>query len=166
MRVDILAASLVMMLVEPKVIDEAKTEPEIIDEPEFEPEIFDEPEPEPDPEDVDEPESETEVEESLIGTHVDLFAEPTMELLSSSPTVRALLSLRPPDVYNPLHIFLNETGSWEFGVLVYGSVFNRANLSYFTVFILLELPLIATDLSHKLVPPPPRLRHDTSMPLL
>jgi len=54
-----------------------------------------------------------------------------------------------------LQIFLNETGSQELGVLVCGSVFNGADLSCFTVFILFELLSTVADLSRKLVPPPP-----------
>ena len=52
-------------------------------------------------------------------------------------------------MYDPLQIFLHETGSQEFGVLVCGSVFSGADLSYFAAFNLLELPLTAADLSRK-----------------
>ena len=54
---------------------------------------------------------EPDAEESLIETHVDLLAEPIMELLPFSSTIRVLLSLRPPDMYEPLQIFLHEAGS-------------------------------------------------------
>ena len=78
--------------------------------------------------------------------------------------MRVLLSQRPPDVYDLLHIFLNEAGSQEFEVLVCGSIFSGAYLSYFVAFILLELPPTAADLSRKSVPPPPLwLRYDASM---
>jgi len=104
------------------------------------------------------------VKESLIETHVDLLAEPIMELLSSSLTMRVTLSLRPPDVYDPLQIFLHMAGSQEFGILVRGSVYNGADFSYFSAFILLELPSTASDLSRKPVPPPPPWpRHDASV---
>jgi len=73
---------------------------------------------------------------------------------------------QPPDVYDPLQIFLHEAYSQEFGVLLCGSVFSSGDLSCFVAFILLELPLTATDLSRKPVPPPPLwLRLDASVPL-
>jgi len=62
--------------------------------------------PEPEPE-VEEPEPEVEV--LLIGTLVDLPAEFTMELLMSSPAMRIPMSLRSPDLYDPLQIFLHDT---------------------------------------------------------
>ena len=89
-----------------------------------------------------------------------------MKLLSSSLAIRVSLSLRLPDVYAPLRIFLNEAGLQEFGIVVCGSVFNGADLSCFAAFILLELPPTAADLSQKPVSPPlPWLRHDASVPL-
>ena len=72
--------------------------------------------------DLDEPESEvavelislqektprpTEVEDPLVEISLDLLAEPTVELLSSSPVMRVPLSLRSPDTYDPLQIFYN-----------------------------------------------------------
>ena len=67
------------------------------------------------------------MKESLIKTPVDLLLKPIMELVSSSPPMRARLSLRLPDVYDLLQIFLNEAGSQEFVVLVCGSVFRGAD---------------------------------------
>ena len=101
------------------------------------------------------------MKESLIETHVNLAVEPVMELSPSSSAMRVPLFLRPPDVYDPLQIFLNEAGSQEFGVVVCFLVFNGVDLS-FAVFILPELP--PTDLSRKSVSPsPPWLRHDASV---
>ena len=80
--------------------------------------------------------------------------------------MRVPLSLRPPDMYDSLRIFLNEVSSQEFGVLICGSVFSEADLSCFAAFILLELPLTAADLSYKpVLPPPPWLRHNASLSL-
>ena len=53
---------------------------------------------------------------SIIETNVDLLAESIMKLLSSLPAMMVFLSLRPPDVYDPLQIFLNEAALQEFGV--------------------------------------------------
>ena len=71
---------------------------------------------EPKPEIVDEPELlmsqiHNQKWKSLTETPLDLLAEPIMELLLSSPVIRAPLSLRLPDVYDPLQIFLNEASS-------------------------------------------------------
>jgi len=104
------------------------------------------------------------VEESLIETLICLLAEPTMELLSSSSVMRVPLSLRLLDVYYPLQIFLNESCTQEFGVLVCGLVFSEADLSCFAAFIPRKLPPTTTDLLWKSVPPPPPwLGHDASM---
>jgi len=89
------------------------------------------------------------------------------QLLPSSPAIRITLSLRQPDVYNPLQIFLNEAGSYEFDVLACGSVFSRADFSYTVAFIPLELPPTGINLPRKPVPLlPPWLRHDASMLIL
>ena len=127
------------MLEESEIVDKAQPEQKIVDksEPESEPEVVDELDPEP------------EVEEYLIEIPVDLLAEPIMKLLQSSPAMRVLLSLRPPDVYNLLQVFLNEAGSQEFGVLVCSSIFSRADLSCSAAFISLELPLNVISLSRK-----------------
>ena len=82
------------------------------------------------------------MEKSLIETPIDRLVEPIIELLPSLSTMRVLLSLRPPDVYDSLQIFLNEACSQELSVLVCGSVFNGADLSCFDGYILLKLPLI------------------------
>jgi len=113
---------------------------------------------------VDEPDPKPEVEEQLIETLVNLPTELTMKLLLSLPAQRVLLSLRPPDVYDLLQIFLNDAVSQKFGVLIYGSIFSGTNLSCFDAYILLELPLIVTGWLRKSVPPPPPwFRHDTSV---
>jgi len=58
---------------------------------------------------VDESESESEVEDPLIRTKIDLPTELIMKLFSLA--TRVLLSLRSPDVYDPLQIFLKVTDS-------------------------------------------------------
>ena len=99
-----------------------------------------------------------EVEESLIEISVDLLAEPTMELLSSSPVMRVLLFLRSVDIYDLLQIFL-QTSSQEIKILMVqstiGLVFSGDDLSRRAACILLKLPSIAVGLSRKLVLPPP-----------
>ena len=72
-----------------------------------------------------------------------------MELLSSSPAMKVSLFLRPPDMHDPLHIFLNEASLQEFGILICGLVFKGADWSCFSAFILLELPPTAADLSQE-----------------
>ena len=64
-----------------------------------------EPETEPDLKVVDKSVSEPKVKEFLIEYHVELPAEPAMELSPSSPAMRVPLSLRSPDVYHPLQNF-------------------------------------------------------------
>jgi len=127
-----------------------------------EPEVIEKAEPEPEPKIVDETDPEPEAK-SLIATPVYLLADPIMELLPFFPAMRVLLSLRPPDMYDPLRIFLNEAGLQEFGILVCGLVFSRADLS-FAAFISLELPSTVASLSRKSISPPlPWLRHDASV---
>jgi len=53
------------------------------------------------------------VEEPLIENLVDLLTEPTREVVSSLKVI----SLRSPDVYDPLQIFLQETILHEIGTL-------------------------------------------------
>jgi len=95
------------------------------------------------------------VEEPLIETHVDLPAEPTIELLSFSPAMMFHLSLRSPDVYDLFQIFLQETGSQKIGALVCGLIFSRVELSYYIVRILVEVPSTTAGWSQKPVSPPP-----------
>ena len=66
-----------------------------------------------------------------------------MELLPSSLAMRALLSLRSPDTYNPLMV-----------QSIISPVFNGDDLPQHAACILLGLPSIAVDLSQKLAPPP------------
>jgi len=107
---------------EAEVVDESKSEPEVVNEPDPESpvlvefDVFEKPRseiiaelesvPESEPE-VEEPE--LEVVELLIGTLIDLPAESTMELLLSLPSMRIPVSLRSPDLYDPLLIFLQVT---------------------------------------------------------
>ena len=58
---------------------------------------------------VNESEPEPEIEEPLVETSADLPAELAMELVSSSLAVRVSVSLRSPDLYDLLQIFLQET---------------------------------------------------------
>ena len=91
-----------------------------------------------------------EVKESLIEIFVDLYVKPTIELLPSSPAMRALLSLRLPDIYNPLQIFLQQICSQKIKLLMQstiGPVFGGDDLSRHAAYILLELPSIAASLS-------------------
>jgi len=57
--------------------------------------------------------------------------------MESSLTV---ISLRSSDVYDPLQIFLRETGSPEIGVLVCELIFSEAELPSYAACILFELP--------------------------
>jgi len=130
------------------------------------PDVIDKSESEPEPEVVDEPDSESEVEEPLIGTNVDLLAEPTMKLSSSAMVV--LLSLRSPDVYDPLQVFLEATWLREVGFLMVqstiGPVFNMNDLPWHATCVLFEVPLITAGWSRKLVPSPPSwFSHDASV---
>ena len=58
---------------------------------------------------VDESESEAEIGEPLIETLADLLAELVMKLVPPTPTVRVPVTLRSPDLYDSLQIFLQET---------------------------------------------------------
>jgi len=102
------------------------TEPEVIDEPDPESPVLVEfdvleesgPEVIAKLERVPEPEAESEVKkldkevkELLIGTLVNLPAEFTIELLPFFSAMRIPMTLRSPDLYDPLHIFLHETES-------------------------------------------------------
>jgi len=48
----------------------------------------------------------------------DLLAEPTIEILPSPPSMRVPLSLRLLDTYDPLQMFLQQTGSQEIKFLM------------------------------------------------
>ena len=88
--------------------------------------------------------------------------------ISSSSTMRVPLSLRLPDTFDSLQIFLQQTGSQEIKFLMVhstiGPVFNGDGLSRHAVCNLLELPLTVASLSRKSVPPALQwFRHDTLM---
>ena len=86
-----------------------------------------------------------------------------MELV---PSLTAI-PLRLPDVYDPLQIFLQETGPQEIGALVCGLVFSGAELHCYVARILFELPSTATGLPRKPVPPAlPWFNHDASVLIL
>ena len=55
---------------------------------------------------VDEPEPEPKIEEPLVKNSVDLTAELAMELVPPPPAVSVPVTLRSPDLYDPLQIFL------------------------------------------------------------
>jgi len=95
------------------------------------------------------------VKEPLIKTFVDFLAKPTIELLSFSPAVMFLLSLKSLDVYDPFQIFLQETGSQEIGALISGLVFSGAQLPCYVGRIFFELPSTAVVCYEMSVPPPP-----------
>jgi len=131
-----------------------------------EPELLNEPE----PEIVDEPDPESEVDH-LIETHVNFLAEPTMKWLSSLSATRVPLSIRLPDVYDPLQIFLEATGSQEVEFLMVQStispVFSKNDLPRHVASVLFEVPSTAVGWSRKPVPPPPTwFSHDASMLIL
>ena len=56
-------------------------------------------------------ESEPEIREPLVEISADLSAELDMELVPPTPDVRVPVTLRSPDLYDPLQIFLQDTGS-------------------------------------------------------
>jgi len=146
-----------LVLVEPGIVDKPK--PEAINEPEPEPEVVDEPESEPEvvelvPLQEDMSSRPKEVKKFPIETLINLAAEPTMKLVPSLVFIRTSLSLRLPDVYDPLQIFLHETVSQETGTLICGLDSNEAEMTYYVACMLLELPPTATDWSPKSVPPP------------
>ena len=100
------------------------------------------------------------MEEPLIETLVDHLTEPTIELVSSLIVV----SLRSPDVYDPLQIFLQETVSQEIGILVCELVFSGTELHCYVARIWFELPSTSVRLSQQPVaPPPPCFSHDVSV---
>jgi len=86
----------------------------------------------------------------------------------SSSAMRILLSLRSPDVYDLLQIFLEATGSQEVGFLmvqsIIGPVFSWDDLPRHVACVLFEVPSTATGWSRKSVsPPPPWYNHDASV---
>ena len=82
-----------------------------------------------------------EVKEPLVEIFVNLPAEFIMDLLPSSPAIRVPLSLRLPDTYDPLQIFLQQTGSHEIKLLMVqstiDSVFSGDDLPRHVAYILL-----------------------------
>ena len=68
-----------------------------------------------------------EMKESLVEVSMNLPAEPIMELLSSLLAMRVLLSPRSADIYDHLHIFLQQTGSQEIKGS-YDAEYNRSSL--------------------------------------
>ena len=88
------------VLVEPDVLEEpgsevvAELEQDNATKLESEPTVVDESEPEP------------EIEESLVETSADLLAELAMKLVPITSAVRVPVTLRSPDLYDPLQIFL------------------------------------------------------------
>jgi len=113
------------------------------------------------------PEPEPKVEEFLIGTLVDLLSESTMELLLSSPTIRIPVSLRSPDLYDPLQIFLQDTESHEIRLFrmrnTVDSVLTQEDALSSATCALIELSSFKENLSRKPVPPlPPWYSHSAS----
>ena len=91
------------------------------------------------------------VDELPIETFVDLSIKSTMEFVSFFAAMRASLSFRSPDLYNPLQIFLQETGSQEIMLFMVqsavGSVFIM-NYSYlFATCDWFDLSPFTSDLS-------------------
>ena len=85
-------------------------------------------------------------------TFVNLPREPIMELV---PSLSTSLSLRLPDEYNFLLIFIWETVSQDIGILICGIDFSGAEFTCHTACILFELQSIAVGLSREPVPPSP-----------
>jgi len=111
-----------------------------------------------------------EVEKPLEEISADLPIELTItiELLPSPPAMRVPLSLSLSDIYDPLQIFLRQTGSQQIKFLMVqstiGPISSGDNLPRHATCILLELPLIVVGLSRKPVPPPPSwFRYDKLM---
>ena len=65
----------------------------------------------------------------------------------------AAISLKSPDVYDPLQIFLQETGLPDIGILVYELIFSGAEFPYYAAHILFELPSTSACLPRKPVSP-------------
>jgi len=130
-------------------VEEPEPEPKDVKDSESEPELK-EPEPE-----VKEPE----VEELPIETLIYLLTEPTMRSLSLSPTMIFSLSLRSPDVYDTLQIFLQEAKLQEIKQVMMQSavssvfIMNDSHLS--ATCDRIDLPSFTFSLSRKPVPPPP-----------
>jgi len=82
-----------------------------------------------------------------------------MELISSLAAIRASLSLRSPYKYDPVQICLQETGSQEIRLLMVqsavGSVFIVDDSHLSATYDLLDLPSFTSDVSQKLISPPP-----------
>ena len=91
------------VLIEPDVLEEPGSE--VVAELKHEPEIAgdDKPKPEPEPE----------IGEPFVETLTNLSAELAMELVPPTPVVRVPVTLKSPDLYDSLQIFLQETGSQE-----------------------------------------------------
>jgi len=133
-------------------------------EPELEPNNADKPEPAV----VDEPELELEIGEHVVETSADLSAKLVMELVPLMLAVRVTVTLRSPDLYDLLQIFLQEIGSHEIMLFMVRStlesVLIQENVSLFATCTLLELTFFISDLSRKSVSlSPPWLMHDASV---
>ena len=104
-------------------------------------------------------ESEPDVKELLIGTLVNLSAESAMELLMSSPAMRIPVSLRSPDLYDLLQIFLHDTESWEISLFrvqrTIDLVLIREDTLSSATCALIDLSSFKEDLFRKPVSPPP-----------
>ena len=142
------------VLVEPNVLEVPASE--IVVELEYDPEPDNAAKPQPEPAVVDEPELER--GEPLVETLADLSVELVMELAPPTPAVRVPVTLRSPDFYDPLQIFLHETESQEVRLFIVRSsvdlvlILEDAPLS--VTCALLELSSF-TDLSQKPVRPTP-----------
>jgi len=97
------------VLVEPDVLEAFESEVVTELEPKSEPDNAAKPEPELAV--IDEPRPKPEIGEPLMETSADLPAELVMELVPPTPAVRVPVTLRSPDLYDSLQIFLQETGS-------------------------------------------------------
>jgi len=119
-----------IVLVEFEVVEES--EPKVVEDSEPEQKIE---------------ESESEVEEPLIETHIDLPEESTMKLISFLTAI----SLRSSDIYDLLQIFLREIGSQEINLLMVQSavsfIFIMDDSRLFVTYDWLDLPSFIAGLS-------------------
>jgi len=146
-----------------------KTGSEVVTELEHEPGPDNATKPRQEPTVVDE--SEPEIREPLVEISADLSAELDMELVPPTPDVRVPVTLRSPDLYDPLQIFLQETMSQEVRLFMVRSIFDsvliQKNTPLSATCALLKLPSFIADMLLKSIPRPPTwLRHDASVLIL
>ena len=113
------------------------------------------------------------MKEPLIETRINLPVEPIMELVPSltAMSLSSAISLRSPDIYDPLYIFLHKTRSQEISLLMVQnavrSVFITKDLHLSATCDWLDLQSFTAGLSRKQVSPPLSwFNHDASVLIL